>query len=60
MGEIADDMIDGRCCALCGEYFIAEDINGHDKGYSHGYPVACNSCWTIDCGYEKQDKNCST
>jgi len=36
MGEIADAMIDGECCELCGQYF-AED---------HGYPVVCKGCWS--------------
>jgi len=35
MGEIADDMIDGRCCSWCGVYFEQ----------AHHYPVACKSCW---------------
>ena len=43
MGEIADDIIDGNCCALCGVYF--------EK--SHGYPVACEDCYDEDCGYPK-------
>lgn len=49
MGEIADDMIDGACCALCGMYFADE----HENMYEHGYPVACEECWTEDCGYQK-------
>lgn len=43
MGEIANDMIDGACCAFCGVYFEEE----------HGYPVACNDCWDKECGYQK-------
>lgn len=43
MGEIADDMIEGVCCALCGQYFVEE----------HGYPVACDECYEPDCGYQK-------
>jgi hypothetical protein len=35
MGEVADDMIDGACCSLCGTYFESE----------HGYPVLCLECW---------------
>lgn len=35
MGQIADDMIDGLCCSLCGVYFVQE----------HGYPVVCKHCW---------------
>lgn len=43
MGEIADDMIDGLSCSLCGIYFVEE----------HGYPVVCTDCWDEDCGYGK-------
>ncbi len=56
MGEIANDMIEGVCCALCGQYFAKEkNIDGADVPviYSHGYPVACKDCWEPDCGYEK-------
>ena len=35
MGEIADDMIEGFCCSLCGVYFEKE----------HGFPVLCKDCW---------------
>jgi len=51
MGEIAEDMLDGNCCALCGQYF--QDPNDKDVIYTHGYPVACKDCWEPDCGYEK-------
>jgi hypothetical protein len=42
MGDIADDMTNGACCALCGVYFKEE----------HRFPVACPSCYEKDCGYE--------
>lgn len=51
MGEIADDMINGACCALCGQYFENPDEPG--TVYEHGYPVACKQCWEPGCGYEK-------
>lgn len=35
MGEIADDMVNGWSCQLCGQYFEGE----------HGYPVVCAECW---------------
>lgn len=50
MSEIAEDMIDGSCCSLCGQYFTK-----NDKLYTHGYPVACWDCWEEDCGYPKAD-----
>ena len=34
MGELADDMIEGRSCSWCGIYFVEE----------HGYPVVCKDC----------------
>ena len=43
MGEIADDMIDGASCSLCGVYFEKE----------HGYPVLCTGCWEPNCGQQK-------
>ena len=51
MGQIADDMIDGTCCSLCGQYFI--DSLNNDELYTHGYPVACEDCWEDDCGFPK-------
>lgn len=35
MGEIADDLVSGFCCADCGTYFKQE----------HSYPVLCDYCW---------------
>jgi hypothetical protein len=35
MSEIANDMVDGACCCLCGVYFENEN----------GFPVLCASCW---------------
>lgn len=55
MGELAEDMIDGSCCSLCGCYFIAE--NKDDLVYTHGYPVACWDCWEEDCGFPRAEKD---
>lgn len=57
MGEIADDIINGECCALCGQYFVDPklDGNGFKQVYEHGYPVACFSCWEPGCSYPKSD-----
>jgi len=52
MGEIADDIIDGACCALCGCYFVSEEGS---TLISHGYPVACEDCWEPGCGYPKAE-----
>lgn len=49
MGQIADNMIEGRCCALCGQYFINRMT---EELFEHGYPVACDECYESDCGYE--------
>ena len=35
MGQLADDMIEGRSCSECGIYF--------EK--AHGYPVLCKECF---------------
>lgn len=40
MGEIAEDMLDGTTCQLCGCFF---EENG--KLYTHGFPVVCWDCW---------------
>jgi len=47
MGEIADDMVDGTCCALCGQYF--KDPEKENMSYTHGYPVVCWDCWDDYC-----------
>lgn len=69
MGEIAEDIIDGSCCALCGQYFVEFDkgqtkIKTGKNGvvnnatiFSHGYPVACKDCYDEDCGYQEAIKN---
>ena len=43
MGERAEAIINGEECALCLIPFK----------HSHGYPVACNECWDIKCGYQE-------
>ena len=45
MGEIADSMIVGETCSLCGIMFVEE----------HGYPVVCNQCWSQLTDFERQD-----
>jgi len=57
MGEIADDMIKGACCSLCGCYFfLTKDEADHTyESYEHGHPVSCKDCWTPDCGFPKAD-----
>lgn len=44
MGEIADDIIDGACCAYCSQYFQCE----------HGYPVLCDECWRTSSKAERK------
>ncbi len=51
MGQIAEDMIDGSCCSLCGQYFQhpKKDKSGESIGiYVHEYPVLCWDCWESD------------
>jgi hypothetical protein len=52
MGEIADDMIDGTSCELCGCYFI--NPKNENTTYTHGYPVVCWDCWNELTSYDKQ------
>lgn len=51
MGEIAEDLIDGSACSLCGQYFA--DPNEDDVIYTHGHPVVCKECWS---GLDKTEK----
>lgn len=44
MGEYAEDMIEGRACSQCGQYFI--DPENEDQLYEHGHPAVCSSCWS--------------
>jgi len=49
MGQVADDMLDGSCCSICGQYFEHEKST-EDKPiiHEHGYPVVCFDCWDED------------
>lgn len=42
MGEIADDMLDGRACQCCGVWLKAYLNGKQPNGY--GYPVSCPNC----------------
>ena len=42
MGEIAEDIVDGSCCSVCGEYFQDKE---NDCIFTHGFPVACKDCF---------------
>ena len=48
--SIAQDMIDGFCCQLCGVYFEEE----------HGYPVLCEDCYKSLTDKEKEDYQLAT
>jgi hypothetical protein len=43
MGEIAEDMVNGRCCSHCGIYFQK----------AHGYPVLCSDCYNNETKEER-------
>ena len=49
MGQIAEDMLDGSCCQLCGCYFnfAGNEMDGveQDGIYCHDEPVVCFDCW---------------
>jgi hypothetical protein len=36
MGEMADDILDGLCCEICGVYFEDEDTPGYPRRCSGG------------------------
>ncbi len=42
MGEIADDIVEGRCCDICGMYFAGDQPN---TMHEHGHPATCRECW---------------
>lgn len=54
MGEVADDMIEGRACELCGQYFENPTTG---ELYEHGYPVVCKDCWKDLSPEEKKERN---
>jgi len=40
MGQILDGIRKGKCCDLCGSYFLK-----NSKPFTHGYPATCMNCW---------------
>lgn len=44
MGQMADDILTGACCAICCQYF--EDAKDPDKVFEHGAPVVCKECFS--------------
>lgn len=50
MGTIANDIIEGYCCALCGVYFEEP----------HDYPVVCKDCYSTLNDNEKKEYQCAT
>jgi len=42
---VAEDILDGTCCQLCGCYFENPDGDSNSILYSHEYPVTCWECW---------------
>jgi hypothetical protein len=56
MGEIADDMIQGKACQWCGQYFKkTEKSTRKTEIMTHGYPVVCKECYDI--ATKKERKN---
>lgn len=41
MGEISDQITDGKCCDLC----LLPFVDGELEPYEHGYPATCIDCW---------------
>lgn len=63
MNQKQTEIDEGERCSICEKQFITErNIEGADVEvvYYHEEPVACNKCWTPECGYKKQDEKCWT
>ena len=48
MDTFAEDVLDGSCCSLCGEYFedpIADPVSKEHAIFVHDEPVVCWECW---------------
>ena len=61
MGEIANDIVNGACCALCGCFFVEKKVDPEwepPSFFEHGYPAACTDCYEEDCGYQLQNSEC--
>ena len=46
MGDIADSILEGEMCQVCGEYI----------GEGDGYPVTCDGCQAVEDTVNKKDK----
>lgn len=54
MGDVADDMLDGTCCQVCGEFNadLLAHLEKHSPGGGEctvpweppGYPITCGGC----------------
>lgn len=46
MESIVDDIITGRCCELCGQFFMQSSTEDLPPCvYEHGHPAVCHDCW---------------
>ena len=46
MGDMANDMVDGTTCSICGLYFLTDGGSKETaKVFTHGYPAACKKCF---------------
>lgn len=52
MGEIADSMVNGELCAMCG---VALDYSKEVDEEPYGIPMYCSESCAIDAGYSKKD-----
>ena len=52
MGDAAEDMIDGSCCQMCGEWM--DGVIGGEE--APGFPQTCPSCLLCD-GIESEDND---
>lgn len=53
--SISKDIIKGKCCQLCGQYFVHPNTESSDLFYKHGYPVVCWDCYDDLTKEEKKD-----
>lgn len=62
MGEIAEDMIDGTVCELCGCFFAGEQKPGENRPllFTHGFPAVCWECWQRLSKRERENRRRAT
>lgn len=57
MASVADQIVNGECCAVCGSTFVSR-VNGFV--YQHGHPAMCVYCLTGDESLSTKEGSLST